>query len=91
MNEYIKMIENEENEENNDCMICFENCNKENENICFCNKCNNKFHLSCYKNWIKKCKETSNNMRFKCVYCQNYKTIYKKKQFCCMYYSVKIS
>ena len=84
MNEYIKMND----KENIECMICFENCNEKNE--VFCNKCNNKFHLSCYKKWMKKCKEKGNSMRYKCVYCQNHKTIYKKKKFCCMYFSVKI-
>ena len=47
-------------------------------------------HLSCYKKWINKCKEKHNSIIYRCVYCQNYKTIYRKKKFCCMYYKVKI-
>ena len=72
---------------NNECIICFEKCNE--EIFCFCKKCKNQFHLSCYKKWIEKCKEKGNNC-LKCLYCQNYKTIYRNKKFCCGYYYVKM-
>ena len=90
MNQYIKMNveENEEEDEKNECIFCFEICND--VLYTYCKKCKNIFHKNCFDKWVNKCKSNNNKNYLKCIYCQNRNCIYKIKQFCCKYYSEKI-
>ena len=78
---YKKMEKDEE------CLICLDVCND--ESYIYCKICSYKFHNICFSKWIKKCKELKNPIGH-CLYCQNKKSIYKLKKFCCYYYSKKI-
>jgi len=86
MDEYSRMVD--ENEENNECIFCFEDCND--LLFTFCKVCKHKFHKDCYKKWIMKCKSTDNKIYLKCVYCQSEKSIQQIKKFCCTYYTDKM-
>ena len=72
---------------NEECIICFEECND--ELYYFCKKCNYKFHKHCLKAWFKKCKEKNNNSN-KCLHCQEENCLYILKKCFCNYYSLKI-
>jgi hypothetical protein len=76
---------NGENDDN-ECIICFEKCNSVEYN---CTNCNHIFHKKCYKNWIKRCKIKGINYK-KCVYCQKEGYLYKNKNYCCLQVRVKI-
>lgn len=75
-------------DENNECIICLEEC-KENDKYIYCNNCAQQYHKHCFKKWKKKCKELNKKIN-RCPYCQCNNVLYKKKQFLCFQYKCVI-
>ena len=80
--------ENDNFEENqNECIICFELC--KDKIHYFCKNCKHKFHTHCFLTWKNKCKELGNSYK-KCCYCQTKKSIYKRDKIFCFYFNDKL-
>ncbi len=80
--------ENDNFEENeNECIICFELC--KDKIHYFCKNCKHKFHTHCFLTWKNKCRELGNSYK-KCCYCQTKKSIYKRDKLFCFYFNDKL-
>ena len=83
-----KEVNNKEvNNKEDECIICFEECND--ELYVFCKKCNYKFHTHCFLNWKQMCIKKGQKYDV-CLHCQNSNTLYKIKQRCCYFYKSKV-
>ena len=90
MSNYTYMSEvcdNKENNKENECIVCFEQCNDQLH--IFCKKCDYKFHVHCFLNWEQMCKKKKQNHNV-CLHCQNENTLFKIKKGCCYYYKKKV-
>lgn len=83
MNKYLKMNENDEEDINNECIICFNIVDISNTHLKCCN-CENKFHKNCMDKWKKR----KNIIKIQCPCCtkndllvHNYDLIYN---LCCL-------
>tara|TARA_B110000977_G_C11043515_1_gene479668 strand:+ start:1399 stop:1653 length:255 start_codon:yes stop_codon:yes gene_type:complete len=67
--DYIKI-----NDENDECLICFDPMNKKKDKLIYCKYCSNYVHKKCFDLWL----EQNISDKKKCIYCQQKGGLFKK-------------